>query len=107
MAGGIFAGYNEFQNAGGGLGGIAGGLAYGVGTYFAGAAVTSALAGGLSAGLAAIPVVGWIAIAAMLIDKFSGGKLFGTAWKPTGASTSTLDVTGAGANISNSIEETR
>lgn len=29
-------------------------------------------------------MVGWIAIAAMLVDKFSGGKLFGTSGKPIG-----------------------
>lgn len=88
VAGGIYAGYNEFKAAGGGVAGLAGGAAYGVGTYFAGAGVSAALAGGLSAGLAAIPVVGWIAIAAMLIDKFSGGKLFGTAWSTKGSTTS-------------------
>jgi hypothetical protein len=88
VAGGVFAGVNEFKAAGGGAAGVAGGLAYGVGTYFAGAGVSAALAGGLSAGLAAIPVVGWIAIAAMLIDKFSGGKLFGTAWSTKGSTTS-------------------
>lgn len=52
--------------------------------------MSAALAGGLSAGLAAIPVVGWIALAAMLIDKFSGGNLFGTGWNPTGNTQSNL-----------------
>ena len=80
-AGGIYAGYNEFQNAGGGAAGLIGGAAYGYGTYAASIGVSAALAGGISAGLAAIPVVGWIALAAMLIDKFSGGKLFGTKGK--------------------------
>lgn len=82
IAGGVYAGYNRYQQAGGGLGGIAGGAAYGYGTYIAGAGVaTVAATGSLAAGLAAIPVVGWIALAAMVIDMASGGKLFGTKGK--------------------------
>jgi len=81
IAGGLYAGYNRFQQ-GGALGGAAGGLAYGAGTYALGAGLASAAGGaGFAAGVGtafAIPVVGWIALAAMLIDKFSGGKLFGT-----------------------------
>lgn len=92
IAGGVVAGYNEYNAAGGGIAGLAGGAAYGFGTYFAGAAlstgVAAAAAGGMSAGIAAglsaIPVVGWIAIAAMVINMVSGGKLFGTAGKPIG-----------------------
>lgn len=80
-AGGLYAGYNEFKAAGGGAAGVLGGAAYGIGTFAIGGAVSAALAGGISAGLLAVPVVGWIAIAAMLVDKFSGGKLFGTAWQ--------------------------
>lgn len=80
-AGGIYAGVNEFQNAGGGAAGIAGGLAYGYGTYTAGVAGAAALSGGLSAGLSAIGPIGWIALGAMIIDQLSGGKLFGTAGK--------------------------
>jgi len=41
-------------------------------------------AAGVTGAFSAIPVAGWIAIGAMLIDKFSGGNLFGTSWKPTG-----------------------
>jgi len=82
IAGGVYAGYNRYQQSGGGIGGVAGGLAYGYGTYAAGAGLaTVAATGSLSAGLAAIPVVGWIAIAAMLVDMISGGKLFGTKGK--------------------------
>jgi hypothetical protein len=33
IAGGVYAGYNEFKAAGGGVGGLAGGAAYGVGTF--------------------------------------------------------------------------
>jgi hypothetical protein len=106
VAGGLYAGVNEFKAAGGGFAGLAGGAAYGVGTYFAGAAVSTALAGGLSAGLAAIPVVGWIAIAAMLIDKFSGGKLFGTAWS-TKASTTSLAIGPDGGSASAFLSQTK
>lgn len=101
-AGGLYAGYNEFQNAGGGAAGVLGGAAYGYGTYAAGIGVSAALAGGLSAGLAAIPVVGWIAIAAMLIDKFSGGKLFGTKGSVQEGS-STLSIGAGGADFANQV----
>lgn len=92
VAGAAYAGYSEFKNAGGGVGGVAGGLTYGAGTYALGAGISSAIAGtgfaaGVSGAFAAIPVAGWIAIAAMLVDKFSGGKLFGTAWQTNGATT--------------------
>jgi len=103
VAGGIYAGYNEFQNAGGGVAGLAGAASYGVGTYFAGAAASAALSGGLAAGFAAIPVVGWIALAAMLVDKFSGGKLFGTEGTPTGG-WNFLDVNATGASQSNRLD---
>jgi hypothetical protein len=97
VAGGIYAGYNRYQQAGGGAGGIAGGAAYGYGTYAAGAGIaTAAATGSLALGFAAIPVVGWIAIAAMLIDKFSGGKLFGTKGKFNfGEQATTVDASGA------------
>jgi hypothetical protein len=49
--------------------------------------------------------VGWIAIAAMLIDKFSGGKLFGTAFKPTGNVAENVSIGANGASVTNSIEE--
>lgn len=101
-AGGIYAGYNEFQNAGGGAAGALGGAAYGYGTYAASIGVSAALSGGLAAGFAAIPVVGWIAIAAMLIDKFSGGKLFGTKGSVQEGSTS-LNIGALGASFTNSV----
>lgn len=107
VVGGVLAGIGEYQAAGGGAGGIAGGIAYGVGTYFATAAVTAgmgaAAAGGISAGMAAgfaaIPVIGWIALAAMAINMISGGKLFGTAGKPIGGN-ETETIGPDGANIS-------
>lgn len=87
VAGAVFAGYNEFNAAGGGVGGIAGGAAYGVGTFAAGTAVTAGVAAavtggigaGLTAGLAAIGPIGWVALAAMGINMLTGGGLFGTA----------------------------
>lgn len=81
VAGGVYAGYNRYQNSQGGLGGVAGGVTYGVGTYTAGIAGAAALSGGLSAGLAAIGPVGWAALALMAVDMLSGGKLFGTKGK--------------------------
>ena len=109
---GLYAGYNEFKAAGGGLGGAAGGAAYGIGTFALGGAisagVSAAAAGGISAGLtagfAAIPVVGWIALGAMAINIISGGKLFGTAAKPYGAEEN-LKVGPGGASISAAIDE--
>ena len=104
IAGGIYAGYNEFNAAGGGVAGLAGGAAYGVGTYFAGAAVSTALSGGIAAGMAAIPVVGWIALAAMAINMISGGKLFGTAAKPIGGDFTTT-IGDTGATLTNVLHE--
>lgn len=98
-AGGIYAGYNRYQQSQGGAAGVAGAAAYGYGTYAATIGVSAAMSGGIAAGVAAIPVVGWIAIAAMLIDKFSGGKLFGTKGEVK-SGVSTLSVDSSGANYS-------
>ena len=78
---GAYMGYNRWQSSGKDAGGALGAAAYGVGGYYGATAVGAALAGGVTAGLAAIPVVGWIALAAILVDKISGGKLFGTKFK--------------------------
>jgi hypothetical protein len=117
IGGGILAGINEFNAAGGGVAGLVGGAAYAVGSVAAAGAIGGVLSGAGAAagmagamgsiGLAAIPVVGWIALAAMAINMISGGKLFGTAWKPTGATTTTLNVSDTGASVSNWIEETK
>lgn len=101
-AGGIYAGYSEFNRAGGGAAGALGGAAYGYGTFAASIGTSAALSGGLAAGVAAIPIVGWIAIAAMLVDMFSGGKLFGTKGKMQEGST-TLVVGPGGADFANQI----
>ncbi len=102
-AGALFAGYNEFKAAGGGVGGVVGGATYAAGTYALGAGITSVAAGtgfaaGVSGAFAAIPVVGWIALAAMIVDKFSGGKLFGTAGQVVGGNQTTT-VTGTGIDV--------
>jgi hypothetical protein len=100
VAGSLYAGYNRYQQ-GGALGGVAGGAAYAYGTYALGAGVSTAVAtGSLAAGFSAIPVVGWIAIAAMLIDKFSGGKLFGTDANKFKFGQQTLDIAAGGATLS-------
>lgn len=65
---------------------VAGGLAgYGVGAAASAglgvmAAGGSAAAAGTAA-LGAVPVAGWIALAALALDKLTGGKLFGTKYK--------------------------
>jgi len=94
IAGGVYAGYNRYQQSDGGVAGAAGAAAYGYGTYAAGM--------GMMAGMAAIPVVGWIAIALMLVDMFSGGKLFGTKGEMKGGSTA-LNIGAEGANYSTGI----
>ena len=102
VAGGIYAGYNRYQQ-GGALGGVAGGAAYGLGTYAVGAGMASAAAGtGFAAGMSgafAIPVVGWIAAIAMLVDMVSGGKLFGTSANKFQEGKSTLNVGPDGASM--------
>lgn len=100
IAGGVYSGVNEYNRAGGGLAGIAGGAAYGAGTYVLGAGLSSAAAGtGFAAGLGALGPIGWVALGAMLVDKFSGGKLFGTEGKVIGGG-STFDVTSSGVDLS-------
>lgn len=103
IAGGVYAGYNEYNRAGGGVAGLAGGAAYGVGTYVVGAGLSSAAAGtGAMAGLGALGPIGWIALAAMLIDMASGGKLFGTAGKVVGGN-QTVSTGPGGIDISSVI----
>lgn len=84
-SGGSLAAGAAYGYAGYALGTVATGALLGAGagaaTGVAGAAAGGALAGGAGAA-AAIPVVGWIVAALALIDAFSGGKLFGTRYKP-------------------------
>lgn len=112
IAGGVYAGYNRYKSAGGGFAGLAGGAAYGLGTYALGAGLTSAVAGtgfaaGVSGAFAAVPVLGWVALAAMVIDKISGGKLFGTKYSPTGNVSSNISVGADGTRVSNQVEESK
>ena len=110
IAGGLFSGYSAYRNAGGGAAGLAAGAAYGIGTagliggvgsLIGGGTFAAGLGGGLGAtaaasagmsGLAtAIPVVGWVALAAMVLDKISGGGLFGTKYQ-TKSATQALNI---------------
>ena len=95
----------EYGAAGGGVAGIAGGLTYGIGTLALGGAATGLIGAGLGGGLAglgagaaageagalgagsagafagsaAIPIIGWVAAAAMILNMVTGGGLFGTS----------------------------
>jgi len=116
IGGGLLAAYGEFKQAGGGFKGTVAGAAYGLGTITAagaiggiatGAGAAAGAAGSLGAvGLGAIPVVGWVALAAMLIDKFSGGKLFGTGANQFqgGAQTQTISDSGAFVDTTGSFK---
>ena len=57
--------------------------------------------------MAAIPVVGWVAIAAMGLNMLTGGGLFGTAWKPTGNTEEDINVGASGASVDASAEESK
>ena len=113
--GGLYAGYNA---GGGGLSTAGSTLTYGLGGATLGAAgasilatgglagagtaiATAGTAAGLSAGAAAaLPIIGWIAAATMLIDKFTGGKVFGTKYKPESVSENiALGVSGGDASL--------
>lgn len=89
-----------WQQGGDTAGKALGAAAYGTAGYFgmgalgAGATAMAAgagIAGAGTAALAAIPVAGWVALAAVVVDKISGGKLFGTKYqtKETGQ---TIDI---------------
>lgn len=96
VAGGLYAGYNRYQNGYGGAWSGAAGATYAVGGTALGLGIAGAASGagfaagvgsmaagasaaGAGAGLAAaVPVIGWIALALMLIDMATGGGLFGT-----------------------------
>lgn len=105
VAAGAYAGYSRYQDRYNTVSGLAGGAAYGLGTYAAGAGLASAAAGGgfaagVSGAFTAIPVVGWVALAAMLIDKFTGGSLFGTSANKFQRGESNLSVGPGGGAIS-------
>lgn len=109
-AAGLYAGYNRYQNSNGGAAGVAGAAAYGLGTYGVAAGLGSmAAGGGFAAGMSgafAIPVVGWIAAIAMLVDMVSGGKLFGTKYATKGFE-SAIRVAEGGGSASLQARQTR
>lgn len=85
-----------------------GAAAYGTAGYFGMGALgagATAMAGGAglmgagSAALGAIPVAGWVALAAVVVDKVSGGKLFGTKHK-TKETGQTISIDGEGGTAS-------
>lgn len=88
IAGGALAGFQIGSQLGGTAGGIAGAVGLGVAAYM-------------------IPVVGWIAGAASLLNMVTGGGLFGTSWAPTGNTEQDVNVTGSGATASASAEESK
>jgi hypothetical protein len=117
VVGGALAALSEFKAAGGGLGGVAGAAAYGLGTLTAAGAATGLLGGAGAAagaagalgsvGLAAVPVVGWIALAATVVNMLTKGGLFGTSYSPTGNTQETFSVDSSGASASAAAEESK
>lgn len=74
-AAGAIAGYYAGTVAAGALVGASGAAAAGT-TAAAGAAA------GASGAAAAIPIVGWVAAIALIVDKVTGGKIFGSKYRP-------------------------
>lgn len=121
-AAGVYAGYQRYQNSEGGLAGAAGAATYGLATYGAAMGVSSAMAGtGFAAGYsaafggaaasgsmaaAAVPVIGWIVAIAAIVDLISGGKLFGTKFRPESAE-ATLRIAEEGAEAQTELTEVR
>lgn len=110
--GGAIYGWRQGGDTGGK---VLGAASYGVAGYAGATALAAggaAIAGGAgigaaaSAGLAAVPVVGWIALAAIVIDKISGGKLFGTKFQ-TQSSAVQVDFGANGATGSTSVYQSR
>jgi hypothetical protein len=108
-AAGVYAGYNRYQNSNGGLAGGLGAAAYGMGTMGVMGGLGSVAAGGtFAAGFSAmaIPVIGWIAAIAMLVDMIAGGKLFGTKAR-TQYTDSRIDLGAEGAEASMQVTTVR
>lgn len=92
VAGGYY-GLTQRGGSTGSAGSLAAGATYGIAGWAAGTVAAGAVIGGATAGvagaaagaygaMAAIPVIGWIALAIALIDVFTGGKIFGSRFKP-------------------------
>lgn len=111
IAGGLYAGYNRYQDRYNTGTGLAAGAAYGVGTYAAAAGLGSLAAGGgaaagVAGGMSAIgmvPVIGWIALAAMVVDMVTKGGLFGTAAKFNGGSEN-INIGAGGADMTTVLD---
>jgi hypothetical protein len=94
------------QQGDGGIGTVASTAAGAVAGASIATAVSAGMGAGISAGLAAVPVVGWIALAALVVDKVSGGKLFGTKFQTKNTDT-TLAFNSEGGTASATKYETR
>jgi hypothetical protein len=109
IAGGVYAGYNRYQNRYNTSTGLIGGAAYGVGTTALGLGMAGVATGaGFSAGVGALGAfgpIGWAALIAMGIDMLSGGKLFGTSGKVVGGNQTVT--TGAGGIDVSSVITTK
>ncbi|WP_313273633.1 tape measure protein [Stenotrophomonas sp.] len=88
----------------GGMGAIGAGV--GIGGIGAGAAAGATGAMGAIGAASWVPVVGWALAALAVVDKISGGKVFGTKYK-TDSSQQTIDVSEAGGVASATAEQSR
>lgn len=110
------AGYALGSVAAGALGGASAGI--GLASSLAAGAGTAATAGGLAAGAAggaasgaisaagAIPVVGWIIAAVAAIDMITGGKVFGTKYRPE-SSNQQIAINAEGSSATATMTEVR
>lgn len=104
---GAAVGYGVLGYAGASVGGmalLAGGTAAAAGGTAA--AVGTATMSGAMAGAAAVPVVGWIIAAIAAIDMITGGKVFGTKYRPE-SSTSTIGIGEEGATAGATLTQVR
>lgn len=94
-AAGAIAGYYAGTVAAGALLGASGAVAAG------GTAAAGASAGAIGAA-GAVPIIGWIALIALVVDKVTGGKIFGSKWAPS-SSTLTAGFGADGSEASQSV----
>lgn len=124
IAGGLTGLYAGSRAGDGGMGTVGSTVAYGlggatIGATLGAAAATGTFAGtgaaigtvatslGASAGVAAaIPIVGWIAALAMIVDAYSGGKIFGSKWKTDNIQTN-MAFGPEGATVTNTANQWR
>lgn len=115
-AGGALSGYNRSGIGAavgyGALGWVGGTAAYGAALGYGAAGIGGAVSGATGAAAGAfgagsfIPVVGWIAAIAAAIDMISGGKVFGTKYRPE-SSTSTISVGEEGYSANGTLTQVR